>query len=294
MSSLYERLQDNDQLLSVAMNDVAILKPHRRDGKFAIGTKDLNGCSTIVILDKGVILAHIAPMAPTRTATQASSGMEHFMAQAKAAVNLMQKNQDLFHGSTTTWGIFARVGADIPLDHYAAWLRRLFAHMDIPTQQAFYDVDPENKNERRLPTGSVVVLQHNGKPRLYLEDQPQTPHPQQSQASASQTLATVSAIAGPSTQSTRMTVSTSASEVQETYKHSGVYTPKASESASSISAPSWVFRESTFLLVQGGVVLNQQHTAPEKQPFFNEAMRLWMMKDGAIRMVHKDGVWARV
>jgi hypothetical protein len=67
------------------MDEIKILDPDKND-EIAIGTKDLNGCSTLVIMDKGAILAHIAPTGSKKGKDQASTGIEHFQAQAKAAI----------------------------------------------------------------------------------------------------------------------------------------------------------------------------------------------------------------
>jgi hypothetical protein len=59
--SLFETLLNAGQLLEVAMNDVKVLLP--TTGKRAIGTKELNGCSTVAILgSSAILLSHVSPL----------------------------------------------------------------------------------------------------------------------------------------------------------------------------------------------------------------------------------------
>lgn len=254
MVSLYERLERNDQLLEVNMDGVQILEPD--NDEIAIGTKDLNGCSALVIIDKGVIMAHIAPMSPKNQEAQASSGFPHFMAQARAAVTSMKNHEALFEENTTTWGIFARLGSDIPLDHYAAWVRKLFEHLGSTMNLASYDVNSTDRRERHLPTGSVFVIKkEDRRPRLFLEDQEKTP-----------TAPRIQSVAGPSTQ-----VTAGSAPVQQ----------------------QWQFREGRYLKVRGTIVVEEQSGPPVNEPvLINGRYFLW---DGSSRwMDNGQGGWAKV
>ncbi|KAF2211407.1 hypothetical protein CERZMDRAFT_106546 [Cercospora zeae-maydis SCOH1-5] len=277
-SSLYESLVERDQLLEVDMDDVEILDP-RTNEEVAIGTKDLNGCSTIVIVDKGVILAHIAPRGP-----HAATGMQHFQAKAKQAVDLMRSHPQLFDRSTTTWGIFARLGTDTPLDHYAHWLRQLFSHMHLHTQQAYYDVDPTNTATRRLPTGSVVVLQDGEKRRLYVEDREHTPRP----------ASVVAGLSTPQYAQVAGSVPSSSRATSDISEHPYTQASRASATATADPETRWLYHGGTYARVQGQTVVEQRPMPPKNQAFFHREARLYMMWDGTKKWVYKDGKWATI
>ncbi|KAM3421628.1 hypothetical protein BST61_g2014 [Cercospora zeina] len=266
-SSLYDRLARDDQLIEVDMNEVQVLDP-TKDDEIAIGTKDLNGCTTIVFMDRGAILAHIAPMGP-----KGEDGMKHFQSQVAAALRLMKKHPELFK-STTTWGIFARVGQDFPLQHCATWLRKMLIHLEAPFHQAYYDVDPKDRRVRSLPIGSVVVVRQGGAFTLYVEDRPQTPNTQQTWTVRS---ATASTSAGPSTQPTQATSNIPAATANP-----------------SMAASEWRYSQGTYSLVQDGRVLKTQPTAPEKERYYHADKGFWAMVDGNDKWVSTGKGWTRV
>ncbi|KAK1091530.1 hypothetical protein LTR48_006114 [Friedmanniomyces endolithicus] len=77
--SIFAKLDDEEQILTVGMNEVAILEPD--DDYVAIGTQNLNGCSGVVVMGRGIIMAHISPY-PTARSDNGNSdgraGMRHF------------------------------------------------------------------------------------------------------------------------------------------------------------------------------------------------------------------------
>ncbi|KAK1083116.1 hypothetical protein LTR48_006517 [Friedmanniomyces endolithicus] len=71
--SMFARLDDEEQILTVGMNEVAILEPD--DDYVAIGTRDLNACSGVVIMGRGIIMAHISPYPTGRSDNGNSDGL---------------------------------------------------------------------------------------------------------------------------------------------------------------------------------------------------------------------------
>lgn len=313
MTSLYERLARRGQLIEVEMDDLQILEPS--DDEIAIGTRDLNGCSALVIVDKGVILAHIAPMSREDRDRQAASGLPHFQSMARRAVNLMRQHEKLFSEDTTTWGIFARLGADVPLSHYADWASALFAHLGFRMQPAYYDVNPRDGRERQLPKGSVVVIKQNEAPAmLYLEDLVQQPSPQQipaaavsrTQASTAKPSRASAANAVTSTQSRQAvhtaTLPAAAAPARQIISATALPAVAAPAPASQavlqpntdrmVAESTWAYREGVYQRTSGTTVVEQQSSPPVNQIFVSS--RGHMLWDGRKFWVHGQGRWTRM
>ncbi|KAK0887392.1 hypothetical protein LTR02_017268 [Friedmanniomyces endolithicus] len=139
--SMFARLDDEEQILTVDMNEVAILEPD--DDYVAIGTRDLNACSGVVIMGRGIIMAHISPY-PTGRSDNGNSdglaGMRHFAELLAEVRDLHNQHSTLFSDDAVGWGISARFEGEVPLEHHMDLATRMFSAMGLPQQPAFCDV----------------------------------------------------------------------------------------------------------------------------------------------------------
>ncbi|KAF2214447.1 hypothetical protein CERZMDRAFT_110751 [Cercospora zeae-maydis SCOH1-5] len=94
----FNRLKGDSRFIHVDINEEAILLPD--SGKSAIGTENLNGCSSIVVLGTAIILSHVAPSQP-----EVAAGPEHHEKALARIDKLFEQHRDLFP-ATTVWGIY--------------------------------------------------------------------------------------------------------------------------------------------------------------------------------------------
>ncbi|KAK0928934.1 hypothetical protein LTR29_017230 [Friedmanniomyces endolithicus] len=171
--SIFARLDDEEQILTVGMNEVAILEPD--DDYVAIGTQNLNGCSGVVVMGRGIIMAHISPY-PTGRSDNGNSdgraGMRHFAELLAEVRDLHNQHSTLFSDDAVGWGIFARFEGEVPLEHHMDLATRMFSAMGLPQQPAFYDVHIPRRDDSPPAKGTAVALRgtRTREPQLFVED----------------------------------------------------------------------------------------------------------------------------
>jgi hypothetical protein len=170
--SLFGSLLNAGQLLEVGMNELKILLP--TTGKRAIGTRELNGCSCVLILGKtAIILLHVSPL-PTneqwdhsRTFNELSHGHhEKFLADI---AEMLVEHANHFPPSSTAWGIFSR-GRDSsgPVESIVDQVQTHLNAIGYTMRPAFYQV--LDAQTIAPPKGEVVsFLDKDGIAELWLE-----------------------------------------------------------------------------------------------------------------------------
>lgn len=144
----FNRLKGDARFINVDMNAEAILLPD--SGQSAIGTENLNGCSSIVVLGTGIILSHVAPSQPG----VATSEVHYEKALARIDA-LIEKHRDLFPRATTVWGIFGKLQGEA-MQHIVQQVNDHFTKKRITTQQAFYEV--AEPSARKTPGAGQIVV----------------------------------------------------------------------------------------------------------------------------------------
>ncbi|PPJ52143.1 hypothetical protein CBER1_10992 [Cercospora berteroae] len=167
--SLFTRFHSRNELQVVEMNEVALLKP--TSAKRVIGTRDLNGCSAILVVGKGIILAHISPYPPQGgSKNKSNAGLKHFSAKVKEVVQLFDDNRALFDDETVSWSIFAQMDDETPLEHQLDYAKRKFRKAGLPNEPAYYKVENPRPLTNPVNKGTVVaMIQSDGKCGAYLE-----------------------------------------------------------------------------------------------------------------------------
>ncbi|KAK0280186.1 hypothetical protein LTR35_008337 [Friedmanniomyces endolithicus] len=236
-----------EDLKEVATNTIGILDPSR-DGEPAIGTQDLNGCCALVVMDKAVILAHIAPRAPGRIG-ESQGGLLWFEQMARQVILEVQRRPLLFSVSSASWGVYAldpSIG-EVPLDHFKASAEVMFRAANITMRSTYYRVNRAGSSLRRAPTGTLIVVL-NDPPRLFLEDKEQI----------SNRSAGVS--------STRSTVGNTVQQRPGQNEHA-------------IATLYWKFENNKYYAMQGTIIVREQVNAPINVPIWNS--EYWMLADGS-------------
>ncbi|KAF2209131.1 hypothetical protein CERZMDRAFT_87110 [Cercospora zeae-maydis SCOH1-5] len=160
-ASIFNRLEGSDQFIEVGMNEVDILLPESR--KVAIRTQNLNECTSIVVLGRATILAHVSPMSTSGT----KSAEEHHKERLTAIDDMYAKHRGLFPSDTTTWGVFAKYKGE-PMDHIVTQVNNHLSQKGLPVQPAFYNV--AKAHTRAAPAGQLVAIVGQHSTELYLED----------------------------------------------------------------------------------------------------------------------------
>jgi hypothetical protein len=160
------------QLLEVGMNESKILLPST--GKRAIGARELNGCSCVLILGTtAIVLLHVSPL-PTneqwdssRTFHELSHGHhERFLADI---AELLSVHANHFPPSSTAWGIFSR-GRDSagPVESIMDQVQTHLSASGYTLRPAFYEV--LDAQTIAPPKGEVVSFFNKDKlAELWLE-----------------------------------------------------------------------------------------------------------------------------
>lgn len=120
--------------------DIVVLNEYQAG---AIATRNLGGCSGIVVLGRtAAIMAHVAPRPPRPTATAntetTSDSERHFMAIFDQVEHLYRQNYTHFPRGTTTWGIFAQ-GFDIVTQPLRNATSQRFAALGLGNRHHYYD-----------------------------------------------------------------------------------------------------------------------------------------------------------
>lgn len=170
----YIQLKDAGHLLEVEMDTVKILLP---GGPIAIGTKNLNSCSGLVVLgEQAIILAHIAPLPPhplgasSQRPVVPGEGEAHFKNMLNKVHGLYNIHKSRFPAQTTSWAIFGRFEAKIAMPEKLEMAKHYFASLGLPMKCAQYDI--AKASDRTNPAaGTVIGVLQNRKAYLYVEDQ---------------------------------------------------------------------------------------------------------------------------
>ena len=171
-------------MLEVKMDEVKILYPD--DNRKAIGTRNLNGCSCLVVMGRayndGIVMAHIGPFtlpgggggsssAGSSKEDAVSRGDKHFMKLFRQVANAILQSQKCKQFlAPIAWGIFGRFDDEVPLAHLRERAKRAFKDLGIKATYSTYEVLLPGAT--RLPEKGTVFAVRNEShgPELYVED----------------------------------------------------------------------------------------------------------------------------
>ncbi|EME46948.1 hypothetical protein DOTSEDRAFT_22950 [Dothistroma septosporum NZE10] len=157
----FNRLRRRSHFIEVQINDEAILLPD--SGQSAIGTGNLNGCSSIVIIGTAIILSHVAPSEPGVAAS-----MEHHEKALARIDDLFDQHRDQFPPATTMWGVFAKIQGEA-MEDIVKQVDNHFTNKGIPMRQAFYEA-AEYELRTAPGAGQLVVHVNESGTSVYLEN----------------------------------------------------------------------------------------------------------------------------
>ena len=105
----------------------------------AIATRQLGGCSGLVILGRSAaIMAHIAPRPPAAQQS-ATASQQHFQNLMGQVEQLYTTHREHFPSETTAWGFYAAGFSDIT-DELKAIASQRFSVLGLNNQHTYYDV----------------------------------------------------------------------------------------------------------------------------------------------------------
>lgn len=172
-SSRYEQLKRAGKLLEVEMDKADILLP---DGPVAIGTKNLNSCSGLVILgESAIILAHIAPLPPhpqgasPQRIVRPDEGENHFRGILNDVQGLYNNHKSRFPSQATSWAIFGKFEGAVAMPEKLEIARQTFYSWGLPMKCALYNIEKAS-NRTNPAAGTVIGVMQDRKTYLYVED----------------------------------------------------------------------------------------------------------------------------
>jgi hypothetical protein len=152
LSSHFDEFQRKGAMLEVKMDEVKILYPD--DDRKAIGTRNLNGCSCLVVMGRayndGIVMAHIGPFTLPGGGSGSSSagsskddavsrGDKHFMKLFRQVANaILQSQKRKQFLAPIAWGIFGRFDDEIPLAHLRERAKKAFKDLGIKATYSTY------------------------------------------------------------------------------------------------------------------------------------------------------------
>lgn len=161
--SVFHELDDRDAILTVARDQVVVLKSH--DAQYALGVEDLGRYCCLVLIGtspgSAMIMAHIS----------ISHGEEHYMRLLRLMIGIFMKEQELFQ-LPLVWGIFGRPQKDnVQISLLKDRTTRVFRHLDVKLEITI--CAPRPAAAMRSPPGrlTVVAVRHEPElPEIYVKD----------------------------------------------------------------------------------------------------------------------------
>lgn len=127
------------------MNDYKILTYTPR---WCIGTRDLNGCTEVVIQSPiAIILAHISPRPGRAGSSDPHAGDRHMANKMDDVIDLYQKHSEYFPTDSTASAVYAWIvgQSQVALPDQKAIVERKLAHAGLRTSSYSYEV-PTGRN----------------------------------------------------------------------------------------------------------------------------------------------------
>lgn len=154
---MYHRFS-RGKFIEVGMNDLGILLPG--SGKTAIGTRDLNGCTAIVILGDAILVAHISPPEDLGPA-----GQDHLERHLSGITNLFTRHRNYFPEHTTTWGFFGAFDGKNPTSGVVETVTTHLSRDGLLVQPIIYKV--ARAGTRGLAAGELIAVIRSNAIELY-------------------------------------------------------------------------------------------------------------------------------
>ncbi|KAK2768256.1 hypothetical protein FQN54_000108 [Arachnomyces sp. PD_36] len=173
MASRLAQALEEDEAVEVPMNKADFVS-FVGDGKRAIGTRDLNSCTTVILASaQGAIMAHISPLPGFTTDPNASINHTRTIMHDFLEIYHRRELEFKFGEATKT-----------PVIVYALFV----GQVAMPTQRKFiHDILLENLENNHMPKeysydvsvgghvtpagGTVFIDGRDGLPKLYVEDE---------------------------------------------------------------------------------------------------------------------------
>jgi hypothetical protein len=182
--SIFQKLEDREAILRVPRDHVEVLKPQYT--KAAIGVRNLDGCSCLVLMGtspkSAIIMTHISTFLSGKYTTSSGSerakrgvttseGEVHYMKLLRRMVGVFIQGQELFQ-LPFAWGIFHRhhkVGTR--LNHLVERTLKVFQHLGVKLQICFCDLGSATVVQSSPERRSVVAVRNEGElPEIYVDN----------------------------------------------------------------------------------------------------------------------------
>jgi hypothetical protein len=182
--SIFQKLEDQEAIFRVPRDHVKVLKPQYT--KAAIGVRNLDGCSCLVLmgtsLKSAIIMTHISTFLSGEHTTGSSSerakrgvttseGEVHYMELLRRMVGVFIQEQELSQ-LPFAWGIFHRHDKDgIPLNHLVERTWKVFQHLGVKLQIFFCDIGSATVAQSSPERQPVVAVRHEAEvPEIYVDN----------------------------------------------------------------------------------------------------------------------------
>lgn len=171
MTTPFDALRDQPELLTVDMNDAKILLPRSR--QTAIGTENLNGCTAIAILGHAIILAHISPYpppgsSPTQQHPDKTPGEQHLDKWLARVEGIFKAYPLMFPPETTTWGFFGVLPGQGPMVHIVQATEQHIRQLGLKLKPHYYQVT--DSTTKKASSSQVVAVVRADGTHLYCQD----------------------------------------------------------------------------------------------------------------------------
>lgn len=182
--SIFQKLDDRDAIFRVPRDQVKVLRPQYT--KTAIGVRNLDGCSCLVLMGtspkSAIMMIHIstslsggyttgsASERPKRGVAMSDSEV-HYMKLLRRMVDVFLQEQELFQ-LPLAWGIFHHHHKDgTPFNHLVERTLKIFQHLCVKLQICLCDLRSATAVQSLPDRPSVVAARHEAElPEIYVDN----------------------------------------------------------------------------------------------------------------------------
>ncbi|KAI9736072.1 MAG: hypothetical protein M1818_006248 [Claussenomyces sp. TS43310] len=152
----------------VAMDEVRFLA-FGQNGLTSISTRNLNGCSAVMIVSKqGAILGHFPPR-PSSYSQDLEAGDNHIRAKIREVAALYKSNQQYFP-SGHNWVVCALFKGEVALPDQQKIMEDTLASLGLSSSLRTYEASKRNSKNWFPGQGTVFVDGGGPVPDVYIED----------------------------------------------------------------------------------------------------------------------------
>ena len=155
---------------NVPMDEVTFRPFGNQYRESSIGTKDLQGCTAIMIASRqGAIVAHISPRPTLYNPNDIGAGERHVQAKMNDVARYYDhwRAQGYFPRGAGTWVVCAVSNGEIVLSHQLSIMETSIRHMGLLASRGFYTVPLDRTSPGY---GTVFIDGARDRPKVYIED----------------------------------------------------------------------------------------------------------------------------